>query len=77
MGTSFTSELGEAICAHKPQLVLGVSGAVVLLVLSFVSFMVVDSSSPTYVIVILNIVTLVCVVIVFSIAIVLCTRRGH
>lgn len=77
MGNSFVAELGEEICAHKPQLVLGVSGAVILLVLSFVSFMVVSPASPTYVIVVLNIVTLACVVGVFSIAIVLCTRRGH
>lgn len=77
MGTSFTRALGEEICAHKPQLVLGVAVAVVLLVLSFVSLLVVGPSSPTYVIVVLNIVTLSCVVGVFSVAIVLCNRRGH
>lgn len=77
MGTSFMRALGEEICAHKPQLVLGVAVAVVLLVLSFVSLTVVDPSSPTYVVVVLNIVTLSCVVGVFSVAIVLCTRRGH
>lgn len=77
MGNTFAAELGEEVCAHKSQLVLGVAAAAVLLVLSFVSFAVVDPSSPTFVVVVLNIVTLSGVIAVFSAAIVLCTRRGH
>ncbi len=77
MAKSFAGEVSEQICAHKPQMVLGVSLAVVLILLSFVSFTVVSPSSPTYVIVVLNIATLVCVVVVLLTAITACTRRGY
>lgn len=77
MAKSFTGEVSEQLCAHKPQMILGVSLSVVLILLSFVSLTVVSPSSPTYVIVVLNIATLVCVAVGLLTAITVCTRRGY
>lgn len=76
MWKSFILELGKEVCAHKQHMVFGLSMAVVLILFSLVSLSVVDPTSATYVIVVLNLGTLVLVSAVLLIAIFLCSRRG-
>ncbi len=77
MGQSFGRELGEQICTHKTQMMFGISLALVLIVLSIVSLTVVEPDGPTFVIVVVNIVSLLAVLVCFSVAVVVCTRRSY
>ncbi len=77
MGQSFGRELGEQICTHKTQMIFGISLALVLIVLSVISLSVVDPDGPTFVIVVVNIVSLLVVLACFSVAVVVCTRRNY
>lgn len=77
MGQSLGREVGEQICAHKMQMLFGISLAVVMIVLSAVSLTVVEPDSPTYVIVVVNLVSLLAIGACFSVAVVVCTRRSY
>lgn len=77
MGQSFGRKLGEQICTHKTQMIFGISLALVLIVLSVISLSVVDPDGPTFVIVVVNIVSLLVVLVCFSVAVVVCTRRNY
>lgn len=77
MWQSFFVELGKQVCTQKQQLVFGILLSVVLMVLSLVSLTVVHPESATYVIVVLNLVSLSFITVIFSITILLCRRRDH
>lgn len=74
---SFRVVLLEELCGRKHHLIFGFSATILLLALSIVSIVVVRPGTATYVVAVMNAVTLTVLLVVISGLITLCSRREY
>lgn len=74
MADSFATHLLSTICRHRQKLIIAFSVLIVFLLVTLVGFTVIPPGSPTYVVNIINLVTLSVLIVVCGGFLVYCER---